>query len=399
MCRRTLLVALALLIVSASRAADLRTLKNETFKGDLVAVTDKEIVFSKGGDKVTLPVTQVLFLDFGPPGKIAPDVKYADLELTDGTRLHCKELTLKPKLAQITLLDDSKMEVPLAAVSNILFTAHVAAHRKDLNERVAKKRTKDILVLDNMGTPNGIPVALGEASEDGKTITFTAPGETKERTRPVEGIQGLIYNRYLPPDAPTVKAKLTDTAGNLVMVSGQSLGDDGLTVTTPSGVKFVYPLARLARLDYGTGNVAYLSDMTPTHVKMESTEDRVDRFRLDRNLDDTGPLRIKTEEFAKGLAVHSYTELEYDLRGEYRAFSCTAGFDDNIGGHPGPVVLTIEGDGRELKKVTLDRKDKPKPEQISVNVKDVQKLRIVVSSGDLLDLGKHLDLGDAKVSK
>ena len=49
----------------------------------------------------------------------------------------------------------------------------------------------------------------------------------------------------------------------------------------------------------------------------------------------------------------------------------------------GPVVLTIEGDGRELKKVVLDRKDaKTRAEEIAVNVKDVQKLRITVSSGD-----------------
>ena len=39
------------------------------------------------------------------------------------------------------------------------------------------------------------------------------------------------------------------------------------------------------------------------------------------------------------------------------------------------------------------------PPPIVVNVQKVQKLKIIVTSDDLLDLGKHLALADARVSK
>jgi len=406
--RRTLPLLVPLLLVTVVGAADLRTLKNETFKGDLVAANDKEIVFSKGGEKMTLPLTDVLAVDLNPAAKIAPDTKYGEVELTDGTRLRCKDISLRPKVVQVTLLDDRKTEIALSAVGNILFAANVPAYRKDWNERLARKRTKDYLAVRDKQTSviNALEGTLGEASEDGKTVHFTRASDKKEFDRVLQDAEGslnvthgLIYNRYLAPEAPPVKMKLTDTANNLIMVSGQNLGEDGLTVTTPSGVKFVYPLTLVSQLDYRTGNLIYLSDMEPSNVRMTSTFDQVYPYRRDRNLDDKAQLRIKGQDFQKGLSVHAYTELEYDLRGDYRAFSCVAGFDDNVGGHPGPVILTIDGDGRELKKVTFDRKDKVKPEEIVVNVKDVQKLRITVSSGELLDMGKHLDLGDARVTK
>jgi len=410
MLRRLLPVTLTLLVVPLARAAELRTLKNETLKGELVAASDKEIVFDRGGDKLTLPLREVLNIDLNPLARVPPDAKYADVDLTDGTLLHCKDVKLGPKTVDVTLLDDRKLQIPLTAVSGVLFTAHIAADRKDWNERLGKKRTKDFLVIKNeAGVINGFPGNLGEASEDGATITFTREGATTPIRRSVRGsadgqvlpIHGLIYNRHLDPNAPPAVLKLNDTAANLIMVSGQSLGPDGLTVTTPGGVKFVFPLDRVTRLDYSTGNLAFLSDMEPSNVKttLVVADSFRNQYQRDRNLEE-GPLLIRGEKFAKGLALHCTTELEYDLRGDYRAFNCVAGFDDAISPNwQGPVVLTIEADGRGLKKVTFDRKDRPQPERIALNVKDVQKLRIVVSSGDLLDLGKSLDLGDARVTK
>jgi hypothetical protein len=406
MIRRLVPIALLVLIAGAVGGADLRTLKNETFKGDIVGATDKEIVFSTGGEKVTLPITQIHSININPEGKIEPGTKYADLELTDGSLLHCKEVTLGPKGADVVFLDDRKTHIPIAAVSSILYEGHVPASRKDWSERIAKKRTRDAVVIRFEDVINALPGTIGDPTPDGKELNFLrlidkgmGKTETRKETVAISRLHGLIYNRNLPPTAPPVAAKLYDTARNLIMVSGQSFGEDGLTVTTPAGVKFVYPLAQISRLDYSSGNLVYLSDLDPINVRMTSTFELVYPYRRDRNLDGKDKLRIGPDTFEKGLAMHSYTELEYDLRGDYRAFSCVAGFDAAVGGHPGPVVLTIEGDGRELKKMVFDRKDKAKAETISLNIKDVQKLRIIVSSGDLLDMGKHLDLGDAKVTK
>ena len=99
--------------------------------------------------------------------------------------------------------------------------------------------------------------------------------------------------------------------------------------------------------------------------------------------------------------MQASTELEFDLDGDYREFSAVAGIDDRIKRPDADLtVLRIEGDGKLLKELTFTRKNKDQHMvPITLNIKDVQKLRITVSSGDLTDVGKHVSLGDAKVSK
>src|SRR5262249_10717673 len=119
------------LCASLGRAADLHTLKGEKMTGEVVSISDKEIVFSKGTEQVTLPILQVLHIDYNPPGKLPANTEYADVELTDGTLFHCGKVTLKGKNVEIVLLSGQELTLPLTAVSNILNEAHVEKHRKD----------------------------------------------------------------------------------------------------------------------------------------------------------------------------------------------------------------------------------------------------------------------------
>ena len=67
------------------------------------------------------------------------------------------------------------------------------------------------------------------------------------------------------------------------------------------------------------------------------------------------------------------------------------------------MLVVVEADGQKLAEVTLQRgvKEKMGPIPLVRNVKDVKKLRIVVTHdpAEFLDLGLHVDLADAYVSK
>src|SRR5262249_10890293 len=142
--------------------------------------------------------------------------------------------------------------------------------------------------------------------------------------------------------------------------------------------------------------LAYLSDLEPIHVVDTSRLVRFEGRRLDRNVDD-GPIRLGGERYAKGLALFSRTELVYDIGGRYREFKAVVGIDDLVsGGDPQPLVK-IEGDGRELFSGVIMRRDKPKA--LTLDIKGVRQLRIVVSSLGETDLGDHVDLADARVTK
>ncbi len=398
---RTLLALLA--CASVGVGAELRTLKGEVQKGEVKSITAKEVVFTADGKDVTTPVEQVLQIDYGQPGKLPTDAKWTDVELTDGTLLHCSAFALKGKQVELKLLAGPEVKLPLAAVANVLNDAQVERHRKEWTARVAKKRRFDAVaqLLKSETSPDGvlntIEGTLGEGDEEGKTISFTR-GNGRKIPVSLEKVHGLIFQRELDPKAPSVVCKAHDTLQDVVYASNVVSTPAGVTLTTPSGAKIEYKKDLLAQLDYSKGKLEFLSRMEPAKVVETSTEDQVYHYQRNTNLDRTGPLRIDGETFTNGLAIHSHTELEYDLRGEFREFKAVVGIDDNVGGHPGPVVLRIEGDGKELFSRTLSRKEKAK-ERVTLNIKDVQRLRVVVASGELLDLGKHIDLADAQVSK
>jgi hypothetical protein len=196
------------------------------------------------------------------------------------------------------------------------------------------------------------------------------------------------------------------------------------------GVRVKYGNAQmLHRLDFSKGKRTYLSDLEPASVEQTSTEDRVEHYRRDKNLDD-GPLRLAGRSFAKGLALHSRTVLVYNIGGEYKDFKAWLGVDDQVGGDS-QAQVTIEGDGKVLFATEVRRKDerlRPEyaevlavaapvgfpgfvpwpalgktlqaggPIPVALDVRGVKQLRITVSS-EFLDLGNHVDLADAKVSK
>ena len=110
--------------------------------------------------------------------------------------------------------------------------------------------------------------------------------------------------------------------------------------------------------------------------------------------------------YEKGLALHSHTELVYDLKGDYREFRAVVGIDDDVKGIGRPVVVTDRGaTASKLAKFTLVRGEKDKtagPVPVVRNIKDVKKLRIVVTHLDedrMNDIGLKVVLADAFVTK
>jgi hypothetical protein len=389
--------------LSSKTVAELHTLKGEVQKGQLESITDKEIVLKQDGKSLTTPLAEVLKVDFPAVAPVKLEGNYSDVELTDGSKIHCKEWTIKANQAVLTTMGGQEIKLSLAAVANILNDAQEEKYRKDWAERLAKKRRRDMAVLIKDDTINAVEGTFGEADGQGKGIEFQTTGG-KKGTFLFSKLHGLILQRELDPNAPPLLCKLFDSFQNVIMASAVSRTPTGLSVTTPAGARFDVGQELLSRLDYTLDKVAYLSRLEPSKIVQTSNFDFVDTYRRDKNLDN-GPLRIYGESFTIGLAVHAHTELEYDLKGDYREFHALAGIDQSVGGEGGPVVLIIEGviDGqvKELYKKTFTRKDPKEKKEgvIDLTITDVQKLRLIVRTGDLFDNGKHLNVVNAKIQK
>lgn len=394
-----------LLFPSLSLAAELRTLAGATIAGDLVSLDAKGITIKTATDQIMMPLDQVLDVELNKVGSAAGMARYTEVELTDGTLLRCSQVVIKGQQAELSIPGiNEPIKVPLEVISLIQKDAHDDKVRQNWKERfLNKKRNRDLVVFKRgkgeKESLEGLEGTVNAADEEGKRIEFVSARGDKLNL-PLNRVQGMIFLRTPNPNTEPVICKLFDRQSNLLMASSLIRDDKGITVTTPAGVKVAYPLDLVARLDFSKGKLTYLSDDAfwksgKVTVIQSSTDGFIEKPRRDKNLDNH-PIRMGGRPYTRGLSVHSRTELEFQLDGEYREFKAVIGMDDQVGGD-GPTVVRIEGDGRELLALNVTRKDHPRP--VTLNIKDVQKLKLVVDTGDLLDLGKHVNFADAKVSK
>ena len=398
--RALLLVALCASVALAADPPKLRPLKGEKIKGDLTGLTEKEIVLQVNGKPVTTSVENTLQLEFRAPGN--PQGTYSQVELTDGSLLRCSKVEFKGKDAILTLVSGQKATVPIRLLASVMHEANdvklVAAWKELLG---TAKRPYDLLVRKlESGTLRSGEGTIYDASDDGKMIEFKRQGRDEKESFPLDKIHGMVFSRQPDPNMPSRLCEVFDVQGAKLFAKSIVLKEGKFVVQTQCGAQVEFAPDALAKLDYSKGKLTYLSDVDLARVKLVQVAYLTPPdFKRDRNIDNTGDLRVAGKAYPKGLAMHAKTEVTFDLEGEYQEFKAVAGIDDNVSqGDGSPVVVRVEGDGKELLTVSVTRKDGAKP--ISLNIKDVQKLRIIVDkSPDTLGIGSHLDLADAKVSK
>jgi hypothetical protein len=117
--------------------------------------------------------------------------------------------------------------------------------------------------------------------------------------------------------------------------------------------------------------------------------------RMDQNLS-SKPLQLDKTRYPKGVSLHSRTELVYRLPGRFSRFKAIAGIDDEVAPN-GHVRLVIRGDDQVLFDGPIAGGDKPK--SLDLDIGGVKRLTILVDFGEKLDVGDHLDLCLARISK
>ena len=384
-------------------AAEIRTLKGETLQGSLKSVGPDGITLETSGKEIRLPLTDLVSIDL-KPGAALPKDAFAMVELSDGSKVVAKSAQILGEEVSLALHQGSTIRIPVTATSWVLLKAQSPKDRLAWNEKLLKKRKRDVVAVlkkdaDNPdGILNMVEGTLGKGDPEGKTIEFAPAGANKAIPVPQTNLFGLVYLRALDANARPVICKVIDMQQSEFLVSALSIDKQSMKLTTSTGTAFELPLDSIHKVDFSRGKLAYLSDMEPSRLVLTMDEDRISTFRKDTNLDG-GPLKIQGTIYPKGLSMLATTEVEYDLKGEYREFHALTGFDDLVGGIDDKVILEIDGDGKQLAKLELSRSDKLRVKPIHLAIKDVQRLRIVVRSPGALDFGRHIDLVNPQVSK
>ena len=389
------------LLAAPAHAVDVQTLSGKKLSGDLIGLDKQTLVLKSADGEIRHPVADVLLIGLNSSDQ-PPTGVFHDLELIDGSILHCAKLEFKAKSLDVTVAPEMNLSVPYAKIATLCKDAHDPKNKVEFHQFAAKRGKYDMVAIRSEGRLNALEGTLGDGVPAGDGIEFTIAGTEQKATPKLAKIAGLVFISKTDVSAPPAISKIVDVARNALVAGNVVWNENEIAITTVCGLRIVYPNAsRLARLDFSQGKLTYLSDLDPARADTNlSTEDNGNygqfvRYRRDRNLEN-GPLRIDGVTHAKGLALHAGTTLVFELGGDYATFRAVLGVDESVQTES-RVEVVIEGNGRELYRGTIGRRDAAKP--LALDVKGIQQLRIEVRPTGLLELGGEISLADAKVSK
>jgi hypothetical protein len=209
----------------------------------------------------------------------------------------------------------------------------------------------------------------------------------------------IFYRTENPPQAPN--CMVIDTEGNALSALKVTVEGGKFHLTTPAGFTMALEERVLARLDYNRGKLTYLSDLEPAKKDERGLGIYLVPFQRDKDMDGR-PILLpgSPNPYAKGLTLHAYTALEYELDGKYKDFKALLGCKPRDDGEDSQAVVTIECDGEKKFSRTVSAKT---VEPISLSIRGVNRLRIIVSPRpgphDFLNLGDYATLAEARVSQ
>jgi len=286
-----------------------------------------------------------------------------------------------------------RVDVPLSRVIGIYMGM---ADHKESPESFAKRlkaRGAEDLLLARAKDGEVVPIAgIVEAAKDNK-LTFRY--QDKSRNVALKQVEGLVLASR-PDPAPPTEVRPTFALAGGIAVSGRWAAIEAAhwQVETPWGQTLKLPAADVRTVRFRGGRMSYLSDLTPSRVEETPYFGRKSPFRKDVNLEG-GPLVVDGQKYEHGLAVHSRSELAYDLDRRYATFEALVGFDDSAK-KKGRVDCRVFADGREIYANPDLRADAP-PVRLTLDVAGAEQLRLVVDFGPDEDTGDRLIWADARL--
>jgi NPCBM/NEW2 domain/Right handed beta helix region len=173
--------------------------------------------------------------------------------------------------------------------------------------------------------------------------------------------------------------------GERTMAEWQSYGND--TAASLSG-------GALVNFASG-GRTRYLSDESWTWMENGWGPAERNRSNGESSANDGRQMTIGGATYAKGLGVHSYSDLRWNLGGQCSVFSAVVGIDDETASR-GSVVFEVYADGA-LRYSSGTVTGATPAQSVWVDVSGAGELALIVTNGGDSNAYDHADWADAKV--
>ena len=388
---------------TAATPATVETLDGRKLTGELVELDSQSLVLSTAAGREKLATSSIMSLKPGAAALATTNPKATcRVELIDGSQIAAVAYHSKGGKGLIEPVGAAQIELPTRSIRWVRFLAD------DRNDKLAREWTQiaggkaasDLLVVRKQGALDYLEGVLGDV--DDEVVHFELDKEPIPVKRPK--VEGLIYYHAAAGDLPEPLAEAVDRGGSHFQVQSVALAGDQLTLTTSGGLKISQPLSNLERLDFSSVNTQFLSALEPVAFQYAAYfPPRTDlpilaesnKPRRDVGFDGLS-LKLDGKSYAKGLSLHSRTEVSYRLPGKYRRFKALVGIDDSV--RPGgDVQLQIRGDQKLLWEGRVRGSEAARP--LDLDIAGVKRIDILVDFGADLDIADVLDLCEARVTK
>jgi hypothetical protein len=392
-------LVLVLLMAAANPLFETRTLDGKTLTGGLVGLDAQRLRIESPQGETSLEVEKLVAISNKQPSVGAAKSNSVSVELQDGSVVVCQQYTSAAGRAKLALFDGPVLEIPVRDVVSVRLQRESEALAAEWTRLLRMKREADLLVVRKDDVLDYHQGVLHDVTDD--MVRFDVDGDVL----PVKRIKvyGMAYRHRVEGELPQPVCRVGDATGSLWSAKAIAISDK-VELTTVTGTKVSLPIEKLVQIDFSGGKIAYLSDMEPKSVHWTpffgggKSEPAVEQFFAPRqNVGfDKNPLQLGGTQYAKGLAFHSRTEAVYQLPDGFSRFHATAGIEDAV--RPsGKVRLVIRGDDKVLLETVAAGVDPPLP--IDLDVTGIRRLTILVDFADAVNVGDHLLLCDARVTK
>lgn len=346
-------------------------------------------VTDPSGAVSTIPGPDVVEIGFGPvETRPTPTPDDVEILLRTGDRIVGMLGDPAPENVQVSSSSLGAVSIPFGHIDQVRFLAHRAEWPKSVG-----KVDNDLLFTASGDKPSGAVKSIGKGE-----IVYEHARRKRDVTLATKDAV-LVCFVAIPPPPPetpsTLFAIVQLTDGSEIRGTPKSYGDGGLTFADLYKAERTVAPGKVAGLYFKNGRVMYLSDLEPSKIDENPNfirgpeplpGDLAFPVQRDGNAGDAGRLRIRGQEFRKGLGVHARSTLTYAVDGAFSRFQAVLGVDDYAirltGQDPvGNVTFVVKGDGKELeRREGVTSRTAPLP--ISVDIRGVKELVLHVDFGN-----------------
>ncbi|MCC7171181.1 MAG: NPCBM/NEW2 domain-containing protein [Planctomycetes bacterium] len=366
-----------------------RSVDGRRLTAEAVALAGKDALRLTGGEAVTLPLTDVVSVEFSAPRERASAAW--DVVLVDGSRLVGALAAADEDEVAIETTEFGVLRLPLDLVGSVSRGGAAIAARSDDELDHVTRKSGDAL--------SGTVTSVGAAG-------VRVDGDLGAVTLALDDVERVVIAHVdeSAPFQPALAVALVAVGGSELRADLLGLDRTRVEVATVFARSLSIALEHVVALRLGAARAEYLSDLTPTAVSQApyfgGADDFLFPWQRDRSV--TGAqLVVGGRTFTKGLGLHARTRLTYALDGRYERLEAVVGVSDEVLAldAKGSIEFRFVVDGTPSWTSPVLRGGDPAVEMPALVLAGARELVVEVDFADGADSGDRAVIGDALLVK